>query len=472
MGKLSRLLEGDTGALHELADTILADVALTQRLRRLANTIPYRQGPQPVTTVTRAIMLLGFNHVRAAAMSLVLVDAVMRNGDGACIHDEFRRALFAGALAREMLASTDAQQAEEASIAAMFRHVGRLLVAVFGPRLLARLRPRDASVSEAAAARRMLGCSFEELTERVLRMWALPERIKAAAAPVAARISAPRSAADRVCVAAQFADAIGGVLAEAQGEAALARVLAQFAPAFAPDRAALQKMFDAAAARTRQFETACGLAPHAVPQARRRDESLPRDGQAAALAQAAGAMREALSVLQNARRILLAALNDASESLALGADPGHVIRIVLEAIRAGLGFGRAALVARGPGDGMYRALVSVGSPRPPFAFSPAGATHLSPRRWRTRLICIFQTSRRTRCARRCRRGSRATSLKREVLCCCRCRYLARRRVFSLPIGPSSIRKVLHSRSQACCELCEITQCWRCGRHRTVRRASA
>jgi HD-like signal output (HDOD) protein len=375
LGKLARLLESDTEAVQELADAILADVSLTQRLLRLANTIPYRSGPQPVTTVTRAIVLLGFNQVRAVALSLVLLDGVLAGADPARVRGEFHQALLAGALARELLAAIDAQEAEEAGIAAMFRNVGRLLVAVFAPELLARLRRRDPSEAEAVAARRILGRSFEELTEQVLREWSLPDRIRAAAAPPAPRIEAPHSGAERVRVAAQFADGLASALTEAPGEAALAQVLARFAPAFAPDSAALARMIEAAAARTREFEAACGMSPQQAPRARLL-ELLPRACELSAPAVAPSVERDALGVPANAREILLAGLAEASDSLARGAELNSVIRIALEAIYSGLGFARAALVLRDPANGTYRTRAGFGSPRPNFSFPAGGANHL------------------------------------------------------------------------------------------------
>src|SRR5262249_41525594 len=160
-------------------------------------------------------------------------------------------------------ASLNAEEAEEASIAAMFRNVGRLLVAVFTPDNLARLRQRALKdkLDENTAARRELGRSFDDLTEQMLREWSLPDRITSAVALLPPRIDAPRTAGERIRVAAQFADAVASALGEVNVEAALAQALDRFAPAFAPSRAELERMLEAASARTREFEAACGIEP-------------------------------------------------------------------------------------------------------------------------------------------------------------------------------------------------------------------
>jgi len=377
LGRLAHLLESDTEATQELANAILADVSLTQRLLRLANTMAYRSGPQPVTTVTRAIVLLGFNQVRNVTMSLVLLDGVLAGADPARVRSEFHQALLAGCLARELLASIDAEEAEEAGIAAMFRNVGRLLVAVFAPDSLARLRGRidTEHISETSAAKRELGRSFDDLTDQMLREWSLPDRIMSAVAALPPRIDAPRTTPERVRVAAQFADAVAAALADPCAETALTHALERFAPAFAPDRAQLERMLEAASARTREFEAACGLSPSDSPLARLL-EALPRESQLMAPAVEPSAQRDALGRPHNAREILLAGLADASESLARGDDLNGVIRAVLEAIYSGLGFARAALVTRDAASSTYRTRASFGTPRPVFAFPVAGPSHL------------------------------------------------------------------------------------------------
>ncbi|HTT09845.1 MAG TPA: HDOD domain-containing protein [Burkholderiaceae bacterium] len=377
LGRLARLLESDTEATHELANAILADVSLTQRLLRLANTISYRSGPQPVTTVTRAIVLLGFNQVRDVTMSLVLLDGVLAGADPARVRCEFHQALLAGCLARELLAATDSEEAEEAAIAAMFHNVGRLLVAVFAPEALARVRERAVHehIGESSAAKRELGRSFDELTDHVLREWSLPERIMAAVAALPPRIDAPRTTAERVRVAAQFADAVAAALGEPNAETALAQTLERFAPAFAPDRAQLERMLEAASVRTREFEAACALGPTDSPLARLLD-ALPQESQLTAPAVEPSAQRDALGRPQNTQQILLAGLADASDSLARGTDLNAVIRIVLEAIHSGLGFARTALVMRDAASGLFRTRASFGDPRPNFSFPASGASHL------------------------------------------------------------------------------------------------
>src|SRR5215475_7267042 len=102
-------------------------------------------------------------------------------------------------------------------------------------------------------------------------------------------------------------------------------------------------MLEAASARTREFEAACGYAPGDSPLARLLD-ALPTESQLTAPAVEPSAERDALGRPHNTQEILLAGLADASDSLARGSDLNGVLRVVLEAIFSGLGFARTALV--------------------------------------------------------------------------------------------------------------------------------
>jgi HD-like signal output (HDOD) protein len=378
LGELTRLLEGDNDALHDLADVILADVSLTQRLLRVANTVPYRSGPQVVTTVTRAIVLLGFDHVRTLAMSLVLLEGLL-GSQKERLRGEFHQALLAGCLARELLPKAEG---EEAGIAAMFRNVGRLLAAVYAPEQYNEVRAcmQRERAAEGTAARRVLGRSFDEITEAMLREWHLPDRLVAHVQALPHRIDAPHAAAERVKIAAHFADALAAVVADPQFERAapgLDEVLDRFAPAFALEREHLVEVLKRAAARTREFEAAFGLMPQATP-VEQLLAALPQDAELDAAPVEVSTQRDAVGRPSNAREVLLAGLAEATECLARagGSDLNTVVRVVLEAMFSGLGYARTALVLRDQSSGLYRSRAGFGTPKAQFSFSTQGAPHL------------------------------------------------------------------------------------------------
>ncbi len=379
LSRLTHLLERDDEAVHHLSDAILDDLSLTQRLLHLANTLPFRTGPVPVTTVTRAVMLLGFNRVRAIAVSLVLLDGVVGAANVARVRDEFHQALLAGNLAAALLTG---DEAEEACIAAMFRHIGRLLVAVHAPAALDAVRAGVVAdeATDAAAARRALGVSFDDLTSAALTAWRVPDRIMAAVQPLPPRIEAARSAAERVRAAAQFADEAAAISRRLQGlefEAAMKALRDRFEAALPVSREAVDQALRKAGSRVEEFEQATGIRlSEERPADATEEEDIAPEGAIAAPEVAPSMERDAVGRPANSRDLLLAGLADMTELMARGADLDDLFRVALETLFSGLGFGRAALVLRDPGTGAMRVRVGLGQPRPRFAFRADGMSDL------------------------------------------------------------------------------------------------
>lgn len=375
LARLTSLLENEDDGVQALVDVILSDVSLTQRLLRLANTVPFRSGPQAVTTVTRAVMLLGFDHVRTAALNLVLLEGLLGR-EKERLRAEFHQSLLAGSLARELLPGAEG---EEAGIAAMFRSVGRLLTAVFAPPQYAAVRElmQRERLSEPAAARRILSCSFDDLSERALQDWQVPDRLLHAVQPLPARFEPPCTPAERVRVAAQFAEALAAVVSDPQpGRSSLDEVLERFACAYALPRDRLIVLLQRAGQRTREFEMAFGLMPCNTPVERLLD-ALPTDAELDAAVVEVSRQHDAVGRPANAREVLLAGLAEATECLARGgADLGSVVRVVLEAIFTGLGYARTALVLRDRASGLYRTYAGFGDPKAHFTFLPHGGANL------------------------------------------------------------------------------------------------
>src|SRR5258705_13397129 len=65
VARVVHMASSDDHGTHDLAYYVLSDVALTQRILRLSNTITYRTAAgTPVTTISPAISLLGFDNVK------------------------------------------------------------------------------------------------------------------------------------------------------------------------------------------------------------------------------------------------------------------------------------------------------------------------------------------------------------------------------------------------------------------------
>jgi serine/threonine protein kinase len=183
IASIQRLTQSENESLASLSNEILRDVALTQKLLRLVNTAAYRHtGGGGISTVSRAVALIGFAGIRNLALSLVLLERMENKGHAQRLREDFLRSLMAASLARELCLNP--REAEEAFLGAMLHHLGRTLTEFYFPEEADAVRrlvsPTDdgLAVSEAAASAQVLGMSYEALGLGVAKQWGLPESLQ------------------------------------------------------------------------------------------------------------------------------------------------------------------------------------------------------------------------------------------------------------------------------------------------------
>ena len=181
VARIQRVANSEDDSISDLTHEILKDVALTHKLLRLVNSVHYAHvGRGTISTVSRAVSLVGFNAVRNMALSLVLLDHMQDKAHASQMREEFLRAMLAGSVASELCGSGPA--AEEAFICAMFQNLGRMLCEFYFPEEARQVRALVASGrlegGEETAAVQVLGIGFEDLGTGVARVWGLPESLQ------------------------------------------------------------------------------------------------------------------------------------------------------------------------------------------------------------------------------------------------------------------------------------------------------
>jgi serine/threonine protein kinase len=195
VARILRLTSSETESLNRLAEEIMQDVALTNKLLRMVNAAHFTSAAGGgIGTVSRAVALVGVAGIRNLVLSALLLEHMGDKAHAARIQQEFLRALMAGSLAREL--TPLARESEEAFLAGMLRNLGRLLTEYYFPEEALQIHRQTPGGEDGlhgleTAAQRVLGIGFDELTAGVARAWGLPARLqRALAAPEAAATSA------------------------------------------------------------------------------------------------------------------------------------------------------------------------------------------------------------------------------------------------------------------------------------------
>ena len=238
----------------EIAEQILADMALSLELLRTVNSAQVRgtqvAGNGPVLTLRRAVALIGVDGVRAAANALRPWPGPLGEAAAAALQRVFSRVRLAGHTAQALRPA--GYDPEVVFIVAALQNLGRLLVQYHFPEEAEQIRqlmlPAPAAaaepgasapveqpgMSEEAASFAVLGADIEALGAAVVKHWGLGEEMQhmMRRMPLGKPVRRPDSDTDMLRTAASAAnEAVDAMtqLPAAKVSAALAQIAQRYA---------------------------------------------------------------------------------------------------------------------------------------------------------------------------------------------------------------------------------------------------
>lgn len=401
VARVVQLASSDEDSVRELAHFVLSDVGLTQKVLRLSNTVVYRTASGvPVTTISRAIFLLGFDTVKTSALAILLVDS-MKGKHAQSVRAELGFALSASVIGREIARRSHFKDAEEAAVAALFKNMGRLLVASHDHRLYAEIAELSGggTHSPGQASMQVLGCTFDMLAESVLQEWQIPDTIINALGMLPQGALKPakhrQEWLQHVAAFSTAAAALMPKMTQPGGDPASRALLARFGAALNLDSVRLTELLATVARETRALtenaelifasaeldegepELASGEAND--DSGRGKISNLPQElllvtGQAEGAADACYPSGKP----RRARDLLMAGVQDVTEMMASKqCKVNDLIMLALETLYRGMGFRFATVCLRDAKTNQYRARVALGADstrlQDGFVFTAAGA---------------------------------------------------------------------------------------------------
>jgi len=368
--RIQSMANSETESVGSLTNQILRDVALTNKLLRVVNSAHYARGG--ISTVSRAVNLVGFKGIRNMALSLVLLEHMQDKAHAAQMKDELVRSLLAGTLGAEMSGSV--KEAEEAFIGSMFRNLGRLLTQFYfgeeAEQIRGLMQSASAPVSERAASLEVLGLSYENLGLGIANAWCFPESIlNCMTHPVGAPPAhASPDASERLRWIAQASNEMADLMLKyepAQAPRHVALVARKYARAVGSNEKHLTAIVETAKAKLQDMAVAMEIRVHSDSAA---DKVLHSDGTtASALDQAAHSQGtdsrlsslelQATKAIPVAEPALASKSNQVAETLSAGIQDitnamvedfklADVLRMILETMYRAMGFDRVIFCMR------------------------------------------------------------------------------------------------------------------------------
>lgn len=379
---INRVASSDNESIDKLSNTILKDFALTNKILKLVNTAFYKSyGGGAISTISRAVIILGIDVVRNIAITLVLFEHLQNKSHAAHLKDEFIRTLFSGVLAKD-IANGSVKDPEEAFICAMFHNLGRLLAMFYFPEEANAVTKIIAhkECSEDIASAQVLGISYQDLGIGIAHTWGFPEQIvhsmrKLPPGPV----PRPTNTMDKLRIIAGFSNELCDFIASTPQEEklkAIKKLASRFCDSMPVPEKQLPLTLERALDEISQFASTVRMSLQQSQFGKQvilwTGKTTKTGGSGEADSQAdtemLSAATECVTLAQatppeasgnkrdrgNAQAILTAGIQDISNSLVESHSLNDILRMILETMYRSMGFQRVVLCIK---DGKQNAML-------------------------------------------------------------------------------------------------------------------
>ena len=213
---LNKLKSSGGMSSDDLSNVILKDYALTLKILRLINSVGFLQFGE-VTTISRAIMLLGFENIRNIALTLLLYEHIGGSSDKQ-VKELLIRSICSGILAQNIAEETRFVNVEEAFICSLFHTFGKIMVTFYMPEKaeeIMKLCAEKVSTEEVATIT-VLGSSYETLGMDIAEKWNFPKKIIVTMKKMrSSDIKSGLSEIERFCIISNLSNEVTEIMASA-----------------------------------------------------------------------------------------------------------------------------------------------------------------------------------------------------------------------------------------------------------------
>lgn len=173
--KLNRLTTDDDSRVSQLTEQILKDPSLTSRVLQVANCVMYKGVGGSIKTITRAIVMLGFTTIRDIALSMQILDNILKHNPSRHLMVQIANSFHAAMQARGMLVNGKSNEQEEVFISTLLLHFAELSMLSRDDEISRKLNflIEQNQVLPNEAALEVMGCGFNDLSLALAKQWEL-----------------------------------------------------------------------------------------------------------------------------------------------------------------------------------------------------------------------------------------------------------------------------------------------------------
>lgn len=186
IAELNTLTGNDDTDASQLAAVILRDGNLTSQVLRIANSVQFNAIGAPLTTVSRAIVLVGFQGIRDICLSVAIIETLLGNEPKEHLLGVMAKGFHSGAQARWLVPDSDHEVREEVFVAALLQRLGEMAFWAYGGAAateLAEAIDANPGADQDELEHAVLGTSLKTLSRGLCDLWQLGSVLQESLSP-------------------------------------------------------------------------------------------------------------------------------------------------------------------------------------------------------------------------------------------------------------------------------------------------
>lgn len=177
--KVQQATMKDDTSVQDLATLILDDMSLTGKVLKLANSAYYRRSEHYVSTVTQAIIMLGFGEIQKMVTAISVYEFFSLMTKKNCFRDIWKHSVCVGLCSHRMALAMELESAESYLVGGLLHDIGKFVIGQYFPEeyegVIEKVRVTGLKYED--VEKEVFGCNHHEIGVLIANHWNLPMEV-------------------------------------------------------------------------------------------------------------------------------------------------------------------------------------------------------------------------------------------------------------------------------------------------------